>query len=76
MSIEKIFCEVMELKALPKNFERMKMGNIVQWDSIGNMNLLMALEEHFSIRLTIEEMSEINSIAKIRSKFPSIKKIK
>ena len=68
MSIEKIFCEVMELKELPKNFEKIKMGNIVQWDSIGNMNLLMALEEHFSIRLTIEEMSEINSIVKIRSK--------
>ena len=76
MSIEKIFCEVMELKELPKNFEKIKMGNIVQWDSIGNMNLLMALEEHFSIRLTIEEMSKINSIAKIRSKFPTIKKIK
>ena len=43
--IEKIFCEVMELKNIPKNFDKMKIGDITQWDSLANMNLLMALEK-------------------------------
>ena len=67
--IEKIFCEVMELKNIPKNFDKMKIGDITQWDSLANMNLLMALEKGYSIRLSLDEMTEINSIEKIKLKF-------
>lgn len=74
IKIEKIFCEIMELKKTPRNFEKLKMGSISQWDSLGNMNLLMALEQYFNVRLTIQEMSEINSVLKIKSKFLKSKK--
>jgi acyl carrier protein len=67
--IEKIFCEIMGLKNTPKNFDKMKIGGITQWDSLANMNLLMALEQAYSIRLSLVEMTEINSIEKIKLKF-------
>ena len=72
--IEKIFFEVMELKTIPKNFAEMKIGSINQWDSLANMNLLMSLEKNFSIRLSLDEMTEINSIDRIKLKFLKLKK--
>ena len=62
MKIEKIFCEVMELDALPENFEDLQIGDIKQWDSLANMNFLMSLEKNFNIRFSFDEMSELTSI--------------
>lgn len=62
MKIEKIFCEVMELDALPENFEDLQIGDIKQWDSLANMNFLMSLEKNFNIRFSFDEMSELISI--------------
>ena len=68
MKIEKIFCEVMELDALPENFEDLQIGDIKQWDSLANMNFLMSLEKHFNIRFSFDEMSELTSVNMIKSK--------
>jgi len=48
-----------KLKNTPKNFDKMKIGGITQWDSLANMNLLMALEQAYSIRLSLVEMPEV-----------------
>ena len=58
--IEKIFCEVMELKNIPKNFDKMKIGDITQWDSLANMNLLMALEK--TLKFDSEKISDTSLI--------------
>jgi|TARA_B100000795_G_scaffold258797_1_gene233212 acyl carrier protein len=62
MKIEKIFLEVMELDALPENFEDLQIGDLKQWDSLANMNFLMSLEKNFNIRFSFDEMSEMTSI--------------
>ena len=67
MTLEDIFCEIMEQEELPDKFEDLAMGDIVKWDSLANMNLLMALEIHLNVRFSFEEMSELNSIALKRS---------
>ena len=67
--IKNNFCRVMEIKKLPKNFDKLKMGDISKWDSLSNMNFLMSLEESFSVRLTIDEMTTLKSISKIKKKF-------
>jgi len=36
-------------------------GNIEQWDSLRHMNLVVALEEEFEVRLPDESISEIVS---------------
>lgn len=41
------------------------MGDIEEWDSLANMNLLMELESIYNIRFTIDEMAQLNSISNI-----------
>ena len=45
------------------------MGQIPEWDSLGNLNLLLKIEEAFKVKFSIEEMTKINSIKKIRKFF-------
>ncbi len=74
MTLEDIFCEIMEQEELPDKFEDLAMGDIVKWDSLANMNLLMALEIHLNVRFSFEEMSELNSIQLIRQRLSEYKK--
>ena len=67
MKIEKIFCEVMELDTLPESFDSLKIGDIKEWDSMANMNFLIAIEGNLNIRFSFEEMSEPSiSLIKLR----------
>ncbi|MFC1585754.1 acyl carrier protein [Fibrobacterota bacterium] len=36
--------------------------NLPQWDSMGHLNLMMALEKKFNIKFEIEEMFQIQSL--------------
>ena len=44
------------------------MGDLLEWDSLANMNILLSIEEHYGIRFTVKEMEEINSIEKMNKK--------
>ena len=66
--IKNIFYEIFKTQKI-KNFEELKMGQITEWDSLGNLNLLLKIEEVFKVKFSIEEMSKINSIKKIRKFF-------
>ena len=56
-----LFCETSE-SVITKSS---KMDDFAEWDSIGNFNLLLAIESEFNIRFTSEEIIEINSIEQI-----------
>ena len=66
--IKNIFYEIFKTQKI-KNFEELKMGQIPEWDSLGNLNLLLKIEEAFKVKFSIEEMTKINSIKKIRKFF-------
>ena len=72
MEIEKIFCEVMELDALPENFHTLKIGDIKEWDSMANMNFLMSIERNLNIRFSFDEMSELISVSLIKSRIAEL----
>lgn len=38
---------------------------IERWDSIGHINLMMALEQHFGLRFTTEEIMQMSTLAAI-----------
>ena len=40
-------------------------GSLPEWDSLGNYNLLLFIEESYGVRFTIEEMSEMKSLNEI-----------
>lgn len=62
----KIFKETFpDVKFDDKDFDSFEINSIAQWDSMGNLNLLMNIESTFNIRLTSEELSETKSIKAI-----------
>lgn len=38
---------------------------VPQWDSLGYLRLLMAIEERYGVRIELAKMSELNSIPRI-----------
>jgi acyl carrier protein len=61
----KIFIETFS-PTQPISFEQdISIGEIPEWDSFGNFNFLVSIEEHFSIRFTVDEMSELKSFFSI-----------
>jgi hypothetical protein len=50
---------------LPGPVEELKLGDLEEWDSLGNFNLLLAFEEFYDIRFTRDEMVRMHSVASI-----------
>ena len=51
-------------KDVPQDF---KLGDIKEWDSLGNFRLLLALEQEFDIRFQLDEMASLSSVSGIAS---------
>ena len=62
IDIRKILKETFLKSKIPKNISKLKMGDIKEWDSLGNFNLLLSIEDAFNIKFSIKEISEIKSI--------------
>lgn len=60
-----ILLEVFPGVIIPTDISTLKMGDIEPWDSLGNFNLLLAIEEHFDIHFTMEDLTEIKSLVQI-----------
>ncbi|MEO5345909.1 MAG: acyl carrier protein [Magnetococcus sp. YQC-9] len=39
--------------------------DLVEWDSVGHMGLILAVEKAFAIRFDIGEIGRVNSVAKL-----------
>jgi acyl carrier protein len=40
-------------------------GDLPQWDSMGHMDVMMVLEEHFGVEITAETITELVSVPAI-----------
>lgn len=47
--------------------ETLSIGEIPQWDSMGNMAIIAALEENVGVEIPIEDLFELNSISSLVS---------
>jgi len=43
----------------------LQIGSFKEWDSLGNFNLLLGVEEAFGVRFGVEEMTELKSLKAI-----------
>jgi len=43
-----------------------KLNDLEEWDSLGNFNLILAVEQKFGVRFDIEDMENLTSIEKIQ----------
>jgi acyl carrier protein len=63
--IENILYEVFSVNKFPKKIEELKYEDFNEWDSLGNFNLLLAVEEFYNIRFTMEEITNIRSVEQL-----------
>ena len=61
-----LFAEVLKLPAADLN-EDSSPETVRQWDSLGAMHLVAAIEETFSVRLKTTEIMAMNSIGSARA---------
>ena len=50
---------------LPDDISGLKMDDFKEWDSVGNFNLLLAIEDSFGISFEIDEITTIRSVSQI-----------
>jgi len=63
--IRTLMVEIFSPATIPDDCSDSTLGDFSEWDSLGNFNFLLAVEEFYEIRFDIEEMSEIKSIKEL-----------
>ena len=51
---------------IPKKINNLKLGDLKEWDSLGNFHLLLEIEKTFNCRFGLRVFSEIKSIKDIK----------
>ena len=64
--LQRIFREALENDKLVLS-DALSPESMPAWDSLGHVKLIVACEEEFGIKFTIEETVESTSVAKLRS---------
>tara|TARA_B000000565_G_C23692453_1_gene342507 strand:- start:563 stop:796 length:234 start_codon:yes stop_codon:yes gene_type:complete len=60
--IKKAFKRVFPRQKIDKNFIKLKTGNVENWDSLRNLNLILEIEKEFKIKFDAKVFSNIKSI--------------
>ena len=61
-SMREILISTFPNSVIPINCSDLRIGDLEEWDSLGNFNLLLAIEAEYEIRFSLEEMSAIKSV--------------
>lgn len=70
--IEKVLANTFPNTKIDKSIIDLQLGDFDEWDSLGNFNLLLAIEKFYNIRFSVEQMSEIKSIKTLIKTLESI----
>jgi len=65
--LQQLFKETFPNAVYDTPFESLELNSIPEWDSLGNLNLLLRVEESLHTRFSSEELSEIKSIRQLIS---------
>lgn len=57
-----LMVEVFYPDEIQENIIELKMGDLPQWDSLGNFNLLLECESVFGCRFPVDSIPKLNSI--------------
>ena len=66
MSLRQILIDTFTKSNIPENIDDLKMGDFEEWDSIGNFNLILAVEQKYKIQFDMENLDKIKSIKDIK----------
>ena len=65
MSLRQILIKTFPNSSIPEDIHELKMGDIEEWDSMGNFNLILAVEQQYGVRFNIDDMEKVKSVREI-----------
>ena len=66
MDLRQILVDTFKNSNVPEDIDNLKMGDLEDWDSLGNFNLLLSIEQKLEIQFDIELMEKLTSIEEIK----------
>ena len=66
IDLRKILIDTFKNSDIPQEIDELKIGDIEEWDSLGNFNLLLSIEQTLDIQFDIESMEKLISIEEIK----------
>tara|TARA_B100001559_G_scaffold244758_1_gene207828 strand:- start:127 stop:354 length:228 start_codon:yes stop_codon:yes gene_type:complete len=66
MSLRQILVDTFTNTNIPENIDDLKIGDFEEWDSIGNFNLILAVEQKYGVRFDISNLDKIKSVKDIK----------
>ncbi len=63
--IREIMLDLFIDSEIPECIQDLKMGDVDDWDSLGNFNLILECESKFNVRFPVDAISDWNSVNKI-----------
>ena len=66
MYLRDILIQTFKNTSIPEEIKDLKMGDFDEWDSLGNFNLLLAVETKYKIQFDFNELENLTSIASIQ----------
>lgn len=67
IQLRDIFKKVFPRDKIPKRISNLKINDLKGWDSVGNFNLLLLIEDTYGVRFSQKELSSITSCKEIIS---------
>jgi acyl carrier protein len=64
--LKEIFNTILNIKK-NINYNKLEINKTKNWDSLKQLNLILLLEEEFSIKITPDEMQELTNYKKVLS---------
>ena len=71
MEIRKILVNTFNNSSIPEDITNLKMGDLDEWDSLGNFNLIMAVEQEYHIQFDIDCIENMTSVSEIMKELDS-----
>jgi len=65
MNLRDILIKTFNNSVIPEEIKDLKMGDIDEWDSLGNFNLILAVETQYELQFNMDELENLTSIAAI-----------
>ena len=66
MKLRDVLVKTFKKSLIPEDIQDLKMGDFAEWDSLGNFNLLLALETEFQIQFDMDDLEKLTSISEIQ----------
>ena len=66
MDLREILMDTFKNSSIPEDITDLKMGDLEEWDSVGNFNLIIAVEQVYQIQFDIDHIENMTSVDEIK----------